>query len=79
MTADNLTSAQPPSTSPTHHHVRRITTKAKRLWLDAPFQNGTATLAHHRNSNVLKILPVTTLRTIDLGSKKYSGSLFSIF
>jgi hypothetical protein len=32
-----------------------------------------------RNSNVSKILPVTTLRTIDLGGKKISSRLFSIF
>jgi hypothetical protein len=31
------------------------------------------------NSNVSKILPVTTLRTIDLGGKKNSGPLFSGF
>ena len=29
------------------------------------------------NSNVSKILPLTTLRTIDLGGKKNSGPLFS--
>ena len=34
--------------------------------------------AHH-NFNVSKILPVTTLRTIDLGGKKNPGPLFSIF
>jgi hypothetical protein len=32
-----------------------------------------------RNSNVLKILPVTTIRTIDLGGKKISDRLFSRF
>jgi hypothetical protein len=31
------------------------------------------------NSNVFKILPLTTLRTIDLGGRKISGRLFSIF
>ena len=31
------------------------------------------------NSNVSKILPLTTLRTIDLGGKKISGCLFSRF
>jgi hypothetical protein len=31
------------------------------------------------NSNVSKILPLTTLRTIDLGGKKNPGSLFSRF
>jgi hypothetical protein len=31
------------------------------------------------NSNVSKILPLTTLRTIDLRGKKISGPLFSIF
>ena len=36
-------------------------------------------VGHHRNSNVPKILPVTTLRTIDLGGKKNPGPLFSIF
>jgi hypothetical protein len=33
----------------------------------------------HHNSNVLNILRVTTLRTIDLGGKKNSGPLFSRF
>src|ERR1700685_187857 len=32
-----------------------------------------------RNSNVSKILPLTTFRTIDLGGRKNSGHLFSIF
>jgi hypothetical protein len=32
-----------------------------------------------RNPNVSKILPLTTLRTIDLGGKKNSGPLFSRF
>jgi hypothetical protein len=32
-----------------------------------------------RNSNVSKILPVTTLRTIDLAGRKISDRLFSIF
>jgi hypothetical protein len=32
-----------------------------------------------RNSNVSKILPLTTLRTIDLEGKKISGRLFSRF
>ena len=32
-----------------------------------------------RNSNVSKILPLTTLRTIDLGGRKISGPLFSRF
>ena len=36
-------------------------------------------VGHHHNSNVMNILPVTTLRTIDLGGIKNSGSLFSIF
>jgi hypothetical protein len=31
------------------------------------------------NFHVFKILPATTLRTIDLGDKKDSGSLFSRF
>jgi hypothetical protein len=31
------------------------------------------------NSNVIKILPRTTLRTIDLGGRKIYGRLFSIF
>src|SRR6202167_4250284 len=31
------------------------------------------------NSHVSKILPLTTLRTIDLGGKKISGCLFSRF
>jgi hypothetical protein len=33
----------------------------------------------HRNSNVMNILPLTTLRTIDLEGKKNSGPLFSRF
>src|SRR5579863_5314453 len=33
----------------------------------------------HDNSNVSKILPLTTLRTIDLAGKKISGPLFSGF
>ena len=32
-----------------------------------------------RNSNVSKILPLTTFRTIDLGGGKISGPLFSRF
>jgi hypothetical protein len=36
-------------------------------------------LRHRRNFHVLNILPVTTLRTIDLGGKKISGPLFSRF
>ncbi len=32
-----------------------------------------------RNSNVSKILPVTTFRTINLGGKKNSSPLFSTF
>src|ERR1700733_6922162 len=35
--------------------------------------------ARGRNSNVSKILPLTTLRTIDLGGRKLAGPLFSIF
>jgi hypothetical protein len=31
------------------------------------------------NSHVVNILPLTTLRTIDLGGKKNSDPLFSIF
>jgi len=42
-------------------------------------QNGTAATRSHRNSNVSKILPVTTLRTIDLAGKKISDPLFSRF
>ena len=34
---------------------------------------------HGDNSHVSKILPVTTLRTIDLGGKKISDPLFSRF
>ena len=34
---------------------------------------------HPRNSHVSKILPLTTLRTIDLGGKKNSTPLFSRF
>ena len=34
---------------------------------------------HHHNSNDSKILPVTTLRTIDLEDKKISDPLFSRF
>jgi hypothetical protein len=33
----------------------------------------------HRNSNVSKILPLTTFRTIDLAGRKNSGPLFSRF
>jgi len=36
-------------------------------------------IGHHDNSHVSNILPVTTLRTIDLGGKKKSGPLFSGF
>jgi hypothetical protein len=42
------------------------------------FQQPRASTPHH-NSNVLNILPVTTLRTIDLEGKKNSGPLFSRF
>jgi hypothetical protein len=34
---------------------------------------------YHHNSNVSKILPLTTLRTIDLGGRRISGPLFSGF
>jgi hypothetical protein len=43
------------------------------------FQNGTEGSGPSRNSNVSNILPVTTLRTIDLESKKKPDSLFSRF
>jgi len=42
-------------------------------------QNRTTGGKRHRNSNVWNILPVSTLRTIDLGSKKNSNRLFSRF
>jgi hypothetical protein len=42
-------------------------------------RNGIASRSDHDNSNVSKILPLTTLRTIDLEGKKISGPLFSIF
>jgi len=34
---------------------------------------------NHDNSNVSRILPLTTFRTIDLGGKKISDRLFSRF
>jgi hypothetical protein len=44
------------------------------------FQNGTAqAVGDHRNSNFFNILPLTTLRTIDLEGKKNSAPLFSRF
>jgi hypothetical protein len=43
------------------------------------FQNGTASSDKRRNSNVSKILPVTTLRTIDLAGRKIPDCLFSRF
>ena len=36
-------------------------------------------IGHPDNSNVYKILPVTPLRSIDLGGKKNSDPLFSRF
>jgi hypothetical protein len=36
-------------------------------------------VGYQSNSNVSKILPVTTFRTIDLGGRKISGPLFSRF
>jgi len=36
-------------------------------------------VAHHRNSNVCNILPITTLRTIDLQGTKNPDRLFSRF
>jgi hypothetical protein len=39
----------------------------------------TQAVGHHHNSHVMNILPITTLRTIDLGGIKNYGSLFSIF
>jgi hypothetical protein len=36
-------------------------------------------VGRHRNSNVSKILPLTTFGTIDLGGNKISGRLFSRF
>jgi hypothetical protein len=36
-------------------------------------------LSQHRNHHVFHILPVTTLRTIDLECKKNYGPLFSRF
>jgi len=38
-----------------------------------------AAIREHDNPNVLNILPVTTLRTIDLEGKKNSDPLFSRF
>jgi hypothetical protein len=42
-------------------------------------QNGTTSKGNHANSHVSKILPLTILRTIDLGGKKNSTPLFSRF
>ena len=36
-------------------------------------------VGYHANPNVSRILPLTTLRTIDLAGRKISGSLFSRF
>jgi hypothetical protein len=62
--------------SPTSHAGREDFCSG--LALPARFQNGTPG-RHYHNSNVVNILPVTTLRTIDLGGKKISGPLFSRF
>ena len=42
-------------------------------------RNGLRMPRNQDNSNVSKILPLTTFRTIDLGGRKISGPLFSIF
>jgi hypothetical protein len=46
---------------------------------EAQHRNGSRMLRNRHNSNVSKILPLTTFRTIDLGGRKISGPLFSIF
>ncbi len=55
-------------------NLRSLTIDASRA-----VSNGTEVSWHDPNSNVSKVLPVTTLRTIDLGGKKNSGPLFSGF
>jgi hypothetical protein len=58
-----------------------MTAKAKAflVYLDVPSQNGTAAAKRRRNFRVFNILPVTTLRTIDLGGKKIPEPLLSRF
>jgi hypothetical protein len=73
-----LTWAQRPAntlSSPTNHG------EGESLFGDLPVVVRTEleAVGEHRNSNVLKILPVTTLRTIDLEGKKNSDRLFSRF
>jgi len=45
----------------------------------SPTNQATQAANKNANHNVLNVLPVTTLRTIDLQGKKKSGPLFSIF
>ena len=62
---------------------KRIEIKPTRAQLGVPtaaeFDHVTKAVGEHDNLNVLNILPVTTLRTIDLEGKKNSSPLFSIF
>ena len=53
--------------------------KAKPSSLYLLFQTELQAAAEHRNSNDSNILPVTTLRTIDLEGKKNFDPLFSKF
>jgi len=62
---------------------KRIEIKPTRAQLGVPtaaeFDHVAKVFGEHDNPNVLNILPVTTLRTIDLAGKKNPGPLFSIF
>jgi len=55
-------------------NLRSLTIDASRA-----VSKGTEVSWHDANSNVSKILPVSALRTIDLGGKKNSSPLFSGF
>ena len=50
----------------------RIEPQAAAFWIEPP-------RTEQDNSNVINILPVTTLRTIDLEGQKYSDPLLSRF
>jgi hypothetical protein len=54
-----------------------LTIQSQRLW--PQFKTELRAVGEHHNSNVSKILPLTTFRTIDLAGGEISGRLFSRF
>src|SRR5579863_7539998 len=58
-------------------YSRSLTIRSLHPWPQC--QNGTQPVGEPANSNVSKILPLTTFRTIDLAGRKNSDPLFSRF